>query len=239
MTSDNRNPQTPERSGATRLPSDLPDALPIFPLQGALLLPRGQLPLNIFEPRYLAMIDDALAGHRMIGMIQPRERERIDPSDSPPLYKTGCLGRLTSFNETEDGRYLITLTGLCRFDIAEELEPGRGYRRVRPDYEPYLTDMADPANEPAGVDRERLLNALSVYLEKLRLSADWDAIRETPTNELISVMAMLCPFASSEKQALLEARTSADRGDMMISLMNMAGLHPTGADDDEPSTPPH
>lgn len=205
---------------------DLPETLPIFPLEGALLLPRGRLPLNIFEPRYLAMTEDALAGPRMIGMIQPRERERIEPTDHPDVYGTGCAGRITAFNETDDGRNLLTLTGVCRFDVSEELPLKRGYRQVVPAYDRYLSDLSDPAE--SGVDRSALLDVLKAYLERRNFSADWDTIDGTGTDDLIAALSMMCPFAPSEKQALLETADQSDRGALMISLLQMDSLSGSG-----------
>ena len=220
-------------------PADLPEALPVFPLQGALLLPGGRLPLNIFEPRYLAMTEDALAGMRLIGMIQPRVKEKIDAGDHPDIYATGCVGRLTSFTETEDGRYLITLNGVCRFNVVEELPLLRGYRRVSADYAPWREDFnADPA---AGVDRDKLLGTLKRYLDGQGLQADWKAVEDTPTADLVSVMSMLCPFAPNEKQALLEAADAAARAEVMMSLMDMQVLARSQPDpeDDEPPVVKH
>src|SRR5437870_7491398 len=161
-----------ERRGGAALPA----ILPIFPLTGVLLLPRGRLPLNIFEPRYLAMTRDALAGERLIGMVQPS-----DPSASgsnPPVYPTGCAGRITSFSETEDGRFLITLTGTCRFRIGEELPLLEGYRRIVPEWHEFARDLEDEA-EPV-FDRERLMRGLRAYFQKHHISADWDAITSVP-----------------------------------------------------------
>ena len=171
--------------------AEMPASLPVFPLQGALLLPGTRLPLNIFEPRYLAMIDDALAGHRTVGMIQPKVPEQTVASDHPPLHGIGCAGRIVSFEETGDGRYLIGLRGLCRFDVAEELALRNGYRRVRPDYKPWAGDFGPP--EDAAIDREKLGAALKAYLAARQLGADWEAIDKTSTGELISIVAMACP----------------------------------------------
>ncbi len=216
-------------------PSDLPQALPVFPLQGALLLPGGRLPLNIFEPRYLAMTEDALGGLRLIGMIQPRVKEQITADDSPEIYDTGCVGRLTSFTETGDGRYLVTLSGVCRFNVVEELPVLRGYRQVKADYAPWLDDFnADPAD---GVDRNQLLGTLRRYLDGLGLKADWKAVEDTPTADLVSVMSMLCPFEPNEKQALLEAANAAARAGVMMSLMNMQA-HAQGAGDPQDEESP-
>lgn len=202
--------------------SDLPDTLPLFPLVGVLLLPGGRLPLNVFEPRYLAMTVDALATPgRLIGMIQPTEPEL--PGRSPALYPLGCAGRIVSFQETEDGRNLITLLGICRFAIAEEIEPVRGYRRVRPDFRAWAADL-EPADRPLGEDwaRDRFLATLKAYFGRHRIEADWKAINEAPDERLLTTLAMICPFAAAEKQALLEARTPRDRADTMLALLEMA-----------------
>ena len=197
----------------------MPAPIPVFPLQGALLLPGARLPLNIFEPRYLAMIDDALAGHRTIGMIQPKVPEQTVASDHPPLHGMGCAGRIVSFEETGDGRYLIGLRGLCRFDVAEELALHNGYRRVRPNYEPWAGDFGPP--EDAAIDREKLGAALKAYLAARQLGADWEAIDKTSTGELISIVAMVCPFSPLEKQALLQSRTLTERAETIISMLTM------------------
>ena len=197
----------------------MPAPIPVFPLQGALLLPGARLPLNIFEPRYLAMIDDALAGHRTVGMIQPKVPEQTVASDHPPLHGIGCAGRIVSFEETGDGRYLIGLRGLCRFDVAEELALRNGYRRVRPDYKPWAGDFGPP--EDAAIDREKLGGALKAYLAARQLGADWEAIDKTSTGELISIVAMVCPFSPLEKQALLQSRTLTERAETIISMLTM------------------
>ena len=199
--------------------AEMPASLPVFPLQGALLLPGTRLPLNIFEPRYLAMIDDALAGHRTVGMIQPKVPEQTVASDHPPLHGIGCAGRIVSFEETGDGRYLIGLRGLCRFDVAEELALRNGYRRVRPDYKPWAGDFGPP--EDAAIDREKLGGALKAYLAARQLGADWEAIDKTSTGELISIVAMVCPFSPLEKQALLQSRTLTERAETIISMLTM------------------
>jgi Lon protease-like protein len=198
----------------------LPPVLPIFPLTGVLLLPRGRLPLNIFEPRYLAMVEDALGAGRMIGMIQP-----TDPagrSQAPALYATGCAGRITGFAETEDGRFLITLSGLCRFDVRQELEGARGYRRVEPDWSRYADDLREAKETP--LDRPKLLAGLRAYLKATGISVDWDAIGSTPDERLITSLAMICPFGPGEKQALLEAPDLDRRAKLLIGLIEMSIL---------------
>ncbi len=197
----------------------LPRQLPIFPLAGVLLLPRGRLPLNIFEPRYRAMVEDALGGDRMIGMVQPtdpasRERE-------PAVYETGCAGRITTFAETDDGRYLITLTGVSRFTIRRELDGVRGYRLVAAAWDRFTDDLAESGGD---VDRPRLLAGLKGYFKTQGLSVDWNAIETTPDERLVTSLAMICPFTPSEKQALLEAPDLPERAKLLIALIEMAIL---------------
>jgi hypothetical protein len=197
----------------------LPDVVPLFPLAGALLLPGGQLPLNVFEPRYLRMVDDALAGARVIGMVQPRDGMT---SGRPPLYAVGCAGRITSFTETDDGRYLITLSGRRRFRIGDELNVDTPYRQAAVDWNAYAADdKSDPSAE--FVDRERLLRAMRFYLDTEGLKTDWEVVGEAPTDALVASLAMGCPFAPNEKQALLEASTTAARAECLIALMEMSG----------------
>jgi uncharacterized protein len=198
----------------------LPAVLPLFPLSGTVLLPGGTLPLNVFEPRYLAMTADALKGDRMIGMVQPREGQ--EKAQNPPVYRTGCAGRVTSFAETDDGRYLVTLSGHCRFDIAEELERLHGYRRVRPDFTPYLGDLEEAAD--GAIDRQRLLDSLRAYFKAQSIQADWKAIEDSSDERLVSTLAMVCPFQPNEKQALLESPDLSARGRTMIAILDMASL---------------
>ena len=209
-----------ERRSGTALPT----ILPIFPLTGVLLLPRGRLPLNIFEPRYLAMTRDALAGDRLIGMVQPS-----DPGasgDNPPLYPTGCAGRITSFAETEDERFLITLTGTCRFRIRDELPLLEGYRRVVPEWSGFARDL-DSEDEPA-FDRERLMRGLKGYFQQRQISADWGAINSVPGERLVTSVAMVCPFEPSEKQALLEASDLNERARLLTAIVEMALMNRSG-----------
>lgn len=195
----------------------LPGSIPVFPLTGVLLLPRGKLPLNIFEPRYLAMVQDALASDRMIGMIQPQATEA--PERPPRLYGMGCAGRITSFAETDDGRFLITLTGVCRFRAGEELPTTRGYRRVVPDWSPFRADMAE---EAGGVDRDRLVSTLRQYFRQQGITVNWDAVTGAEDERLITSLAMICPFDPPEKQALLEAPCLKDRAALLQTLIEMA-----------------
>jgi hypothetical protein len=198
----------------------LPGSIAIFPLSGAVLLPRGRLPLNIFEPRYLAMTRDALAGeHRLIGMIQPLEPETADPADHPAIYKTGCAGRIISFNETDDGRFQIVLAGLARFDVGEEIATTAGYRRVAADWSRYRRDLDDDAG---AIDRPRLLARLRDYFKVSGLKADWSAVEGAPDERLVTTLTMVCPFRPSEKQALLESPDLASRAAVMTTLIEMA-----------------
>lgn len=197
----------------TESPPPLPDELPVFPLSGVLLLPRGHLPLNIFEPRYVAMVDDALkSGNRMIGMIQPR-------SDSS-LYETGCAGRITNLEETKDGRYLIALTGICRFRIAQELPQQNGYRRVRPDWSPFVRDSEEMSC--LDLDRPALREMLSRYFAMQDIHCDMDAIDGASDEKLITCLSMVCPFDPGEKQVLLEAKCCRERAQKFMALLKMA-----------------
>ncbi|HBN49652.1 Lon protease-like protein [Thalassospira sp. MBR-102] len=209
--------------------SDLPDTMPVFPLSGALLLPRGHLPLNIFEPRYLNMIADALGQDRMIGMVQPRPDGRntyhMDP-DNPPVFQTGCAGRITAFSETDDGRFLITLTGVCRFNIIEELPmQSGGYRAVLGDFAPWKDDLLLPSPDLQPVNRDRLRQALEGYFAQHSLRSCWDTLSDTDDEMLVTAIAMGCRLSPLEKQALLECASLYDRGDMLTTLLEMAA-HP-------------
>jgi len=200
-----------------RGPAELPPVIPIFPLAGALLLPRGQMPLNIFEPRYLAMIDDALADrHRLIGMIQP-DPAHPGREDRPNTYKTGCVGRITQLAESGDGRYLIELTGVSRFRIEEELTVLTPYRQCRVDYRPFADDFVPRKGEDA-VDREALLRALSSFLKANELKADWEGIEKAPNEALVNALAMMSPYGAAEKQALLEAPDLKTRAEILVAV---------------------
>ncbi|MFB3134946.1 MAG: LON peptidase substrate-binding domain-containing protein [Rhodospirillales bacterium] len=201
-------------------PDDLPETIPVFPLPGALLLPHGHLPLNIFEPRYLNLTADALGQGRMMGMVQPVDAEPDPVSDTAELYRTGCLGRITSFAETDDGRFLITLTGVSRFRIAGELESVRGYRRVSARYDAFAHDLQEDADATA--DRQRLLDAVRAYFQLEGIDTDWAAIKEAPDGALVTSLAMTCPFEPREKQALLECPGLIERGEFLTTLMEMA-----------------
>ena len=205
---------------------ELPDSLPIFPLVGVLLLPRGQLPLNIFEPRYLAMVTSALGGDRMIGMIQPKDSSSNDAN--PQVYQTGCAGRIIRFEEMEDGRFLINLLGWSRFKIREERGLNRGFRSVIADWTPYRTDLEK--SESSEFDRERLLRSLRSYFEIQGIQVDWENVQEAQDERLINMVAMACPFEPLEKQALLEAQNLTVRAETLISLIEMVVLSTAGDD---------
>ena len=209
----------------------LPAAVPVFPLTGALLLPRGVLPLNIFEPRYLAMIRDAMAAtgaaNRIIGIIQPRTE-----GEPPPLYDVGCLGRISDYRETEDGRILIALIGVTRFRIQAELDRTTLYRQVMVDYLGFGDDRDDP-DALAAAARAGLEDVLHAYLDAKGLSADWDAVKDADDEALVTTLASVCPFDPAEKQALLEAEDLADRAATLTALMTFAqGL---GGADERPT----
>jgi Lon protease-like protein len=198
-------------------PADLPDTIPVFPLPGALLLPRGQMPLNIFEPRYLAMVDDALrTGYRLIGMIQP-DAAHPGPENKPNLFKVGCVGRITQIAETGDGRYLLQLTGVARFHVVEELEVATAYRQCRVSFAPFIDDFTARKGEDE-VDRARLLHALSDFLKANNLKADWQGIENAPNEALVNALAMMSPYGAAEKQALLEAPDLKTRAEILIAV---------------------
>ncbi len=209
--------------------ADLPQVIPILPLPGAILLPRGQLPLNIFEPRYLNMVDDAMAGDRIIGMIQPQ----AGPGRLPTLSPVGCAGRITSFAETSDGRYLITLTGCARFRLGSELPTQTPYRQVRADFTSFGKDLAAPPVDDVGLDREGLLDALRTYLETRGLDIDWDTAETAPPEALINSLSMALPFDPPEKQALIEAASLTDRSDVLTALLTIDAAD--SGDGDTPS----
>ncbi|MEL6363522.1 MAG: LON peptidase substrate-binding domain-containing protein [Pseudomonadota bacterium] len=222
-------------SEASRLRVALPETIPIFPLAGALLLPRGQLPLNIFEPRYLNMIDDALRGDRLIGMVQSRSSRNMGQSD---VFSVGCVGRIASFSETDDGRYLITLLGVSRFKVLEELDASTPYRQARVDWSPYSA-VDTSTNEPLLVARRRLLDLLKQYLALEGLAADWTSIEKAGHETLVNSLAMICPFTPDEKQALIEAKTLDDRAAALTALMEMAIAEQGGDQDEENGAKPH
>jgi Lon protease-like protein len=203
---------------------ELPQEFAVFPLSGALLLPRGKLPLNIFEERYLAMTLDSLAAGRMFGMVQPDAHAQAN-GDESALYRVGCLGRVSSYSETDDGRLLITLSGIIRFDITAELEMRHGYRRVRGDFSRFEADMATPPPAVA-LDREKIMTALRGYFQHRQVQANWDAIKALSDDALVITLAMACPFEAVEKQAVLEAPNDTDRADVLIALLQMGAASP-------------
>jgi hypothetical protein len=192
--------------------------IPVFPLPGALLLPRGQMPLNIFEPRYLAMIDDALrSGHRLIGMIQPDPVHGAADQNKPTLFDVGCVGRISQFAESGDGRYLIQLTGIARFRIEEELVADTPYRQCQVTYQPFVDDFTARKGEEA-VDRPALLKALSSFLKANNLKADWEGIENAPNEALVNALAMMSPYGAPEKQAMLEAADLKTRAEILVAV---------------------
>ncbi|MES0883712.1 LON peptidase substrate-binding domain-containing protein [Roseibium sp. SCP14] len=200
--------------------ADLPPVLPVFPLSGALLLPRTQLPLNIFEQRYIDMVDEALSGNRLIGMVQPSpDRISADP-DEPVLASVGCVGRLTSFQETGDGRYLVTLQGITRFALGEEISSIANYRQVECDFAAFSHDLKCGEGEE-DVDRNGLLKTLRNYLDANNLEADWQSVSEAETEVLVNALCMMCPYGPQEKQALLEARDLRTRAETLIAITEM------------------
>ncbi|MEO1719630.1 MAG: LON peptidase substrate-binding domain-containing protein [Pseudomonadota bacterium] len=204
-------------------PSDLPRRIPVFPLRNVLLLPRATLPLNIFEPRYLAMIDEVLAGHRLLGMIQPADKtsnEESPKNNHADVRTIGCVGRLTAFQELDDNRLLITLTGVSRFKVVAEPDASAPYRSFEVDYAEFAHDL-EPGHGEDHVNRDALQTVLKSYLETNKLSADWRAIENAPTELLVNVLSVISPFAAEEKQALLEAPDLKSRADALIALTRM------------------
>jgi hypothetical protein len=202
-----------------RSAEELPDVIPVFPLPGALLLPRGQLPLNIFEPRYMAMIDDALKSHRLLGMIQPLAAES-PAARHPGLERVGCLGRITQIAETGDKRYMLSLTGVARFRVVEELTVMTPYRQIRADFADFANDFVPRAGEK-DVDRDAVLAALRRFAEAGGLKIDWDGINQAPNEALVNALAMMSPFEPREKQALLEAPDIKARAEILIAATEM------------------
>jgi hypothetical protein len=199
-----------------RGPQDLADAIPVFPLPGALLLPRGQMPLNIFEPRYLAMVDEALRTNRIIGMIQPDQEGGGTPA-VPKLYGVGCAGRITQLAETGDGRYLITLTGIARFRLEEEVPSTLPFRLCRVSFAPFTGDFLARAGEDE-VDREAVLKALRDFVQASDLKIDWKGVEQAPNEVLVNALSMMSPFGPREKQALLEASDLKTRAEVLVAI---------------------
>lgn len=200
--------------------ADLPENIPVFPLAGALLLPRGQMPLNIFEPRYLALVDDSLRdGHRLIGMIQP-DPTHPGTEDKPTLFKVGCIGRITQLAESGDGRYLMQLTGVARFRVEEELTVATAYRQCRVTYQPFTDDFVARKGEDE-VDRKALLEALSAFLKANNLKTNWEEIENAPNEAVVNALAMMSPYGVPEKQALLEAPDLKSRAEILVAVTEM------------------
>ncbi|PPD43596.1 MAG: peptidase S16 [Methylocystis sp.] len=197
--------------------SELPDVIPLFPLAGAVLLPRGELPLNIFEPRYVAMLDAAVASDRLIGVIQPLPGAN---GAAPQLFQIGCVGRITRFAETGDGRYLITLTGVARFHVVRELDVDTPYRQFRVRYDGFDADLEPGAGEDA-VDRESMVSMLRTFAEYSKLEVDWASIDAAPTETLVNALAMMSPFGANEKQALVEAIDLKTRAETLVALAKL------------------
>ena len=204
-----------------RGPGDLPEVIPVFPLPGALLLPRGQMPLNIFERRYLAMVDDAFRdGHRLIGMIQPDATRSLDEA-KPALFRVGCVGRITQLAESGDGRYILELTGVSRFRVVEELSPVlTPYRQCKVDFFAFADDFTARKGEEA-VDREALLEVLTDFLKANNLKVDWEGVESAPNEALVNALAMMSPYGPPEKQAMLEAPDLKTRAEILIAVTEM------------------
>jgi uncharacterized protein len=205
-------------SSRYREPSDLPNTIPLFPLAGALLLPRTDLPLNIFEPRYLLMIEEAMKAERIIGIIQP---QGSSDSSKAALEAVGCAGRITSYSETDDGRLLVTITGVCRFAIVEELDAATPFRQASVDYRPYAVDFVSETGARS-VNREQLIKAFRQYLEANDMSADWNEVEAVSTEVLVNTLSLLAPYPARDKQALLEAPDLKSRADVLVALTELA-----------------
>ncbi|WP_395648367.1 LON peptidase substrate-binding domain-containing protein [Terricaulis sp.] len=198
-----------------RKPADLPQTVALFPLSGAILFPRGVLALNVFEPRYLNMVDDALGAERLIAVIQPATGEENEAI--PALCNVGTIGRITTFSETDDGRYLITLTGVCRFDLEQEIKSGTPYRQALVSYDEYAADFS--ASPGVGIDRAGLIASLKDYARSRGYAVDWEAVDQAPIETVVNVASQVCPFDPAAKQALLEAPTLEDRSSALIALV--------------------
>ncbi len=209
---DNKTPFAPDFK-------DLPVALSIFPLAEVLLLPGGQLPLNIFEPCYLAMVDAAMAGDRMMGIVQPKPGQECDVF-GPQVYKTACAGKITIFNEMPDGRYEIKLNGICRFDIVQELKTSDPFRMVTPDWSAYRNDLTQ--SSCLNLNRDKLMGLLKTYFSNEGMECDWGAVEDATDGKLITCLAMACPFEAGEKQAILEAPCAKTRAEMFLKVLEMA-----------------
>jgi uncharacterized protein len=220
-----------------RRPADLPSRIPVFPLRGAILLPRATLPLNLFEPRYLSMIDDCIGSSRILGIIQPERVPGGEQDESPTgkhvgLRRVGCAGRVTAYQEVPDGRVVITLTGVARFSVIAETTSAKPYRVCDVAYDPFLTDF-DRTADQTGINRDQLLAVLKRYLEANNYKADWRAIEQAPSEHLVNSLSIMSPYGPEEKQALLEAADLKTRADVLIAL---AEMELAGGDDSTGST---
>jgi uncharacterized protein len=207
-------------------PDEMPGVLAVFPLEGALLLPRGELPLNVFEPRYMAMVDDALRAHRLIGMIQPDPQ--AEGRSRPPLCDIGCVGRITQIAETGNGRYVLTLSGVARFRVVDELPAATPYRQCRVDFSGFAGDFVPRAGE-GEVDRAGVLRTLREFAQANDLQVDWKSVEAAPNEALVNALSMMSPFGPREKQALLEAKTLKDRADVLVAITEMELARGDGA----------
>lgn len=198
--------------------ADLPDALPIFPLSGAVIMPGVQLPLNIFEPRYLNMVQDALASDHLLGLLQPRSEDL--EAETPRLHRVGCAGRITSYSETSDGRIVLVLTGVCRFQLVREIEEHHGYRRIAPDWERFARDCHD-SEERIG-DRKGFLTSLKTYCKLRGVEIPWDDVERMPDTELVNLLCAHLPLSPEDKQALVETLATDERAHLMRGLLDMA-----------------
>jgi uncharacterized protein len=204
---------------------ELPETLPLFPIERALLLPRGELPVNVFEPRYMAMVDMAMASNRIIGMIQPRSSEQdVRPTESAAasdLRQVGCAGRITQMAETGDGRYLITLSGIARFRLVDEIEASTPWRQGRVNFSAFADDLVPRKGEDA-VNRPSVIDVLKRFAEANNITMDWDSVHQAPNEALVNALAMMSPFGSDEKQALLEAADLQERAEVLVAITEMA-----------------
>jgi uncharacterized protein len=227
-------PSLPKLAERYRTAADLPQRIALFPLRGAILLPRATLPLNIFEPRYLQMVDEVMSAARVIGMVQPEgsSEEESPVGRTVPLRRIGCAGRVTGYQELDDGRLLITLAGIARFTLKDEAPLAKPYRVASVAYDDFLGDLEIGGGE-ADVDREGFLKALKTYLEARNLKADWSAVSKSSTETLVNSLAIVSPYGPEEKQALLEAPTLKARAEMLVALAEMelaaAGVGGTGS----------
>jgi uncharacterized protein len=206
-----------------RTTADLPQRLPVFPLRGAILLPRATLPLNVFEPRYLAMLNDVIGGSKVLGVIQPAgdsSRDESPAGRSSDLKRIGCAGRVTAYQELDDGRLMITLSGLCRFDVVDEEQVASPYRIMNVAYNRFGGDLSEGSGEDQ-VDRQGLLRVLKMYLDEKRLNTDWTAIQRASSEFLVNTLSIISPYGPEEKQALLEAGDLKSRAEVLVALAEM------------------